>query len=164
MKTGKNILLAMALLSLFGVTIRAVNFDYQQKSFLTDEDSFFVNGQYQSNFAVADKKNWILGVWEGTGYQVDTDTKWTIKFTAQKDKYTIEYPSLNCGGEWKAIKIGKKKAIFRETLAFGQDKCADGGQAIIEKISATQISFKFIDVGSPDVNSTAVLNRAQMTE
>lgn len=154
----------MCLLSLFSAAARAANFDYQQKSFLTGEDSFFANGEYHSIFAVAGKKDWILGVWEGTGYQVNTDTKWTIKFTAEKDKYTIEYPSLNCGGEWKPIKVGKKKATFRETMIFGKDKCTDGGEAIIEKISATQISFKFIDVGSPDINATAVLKRAELVE
>lgn len=160
MKMKSNILLAAMLLMLFSVTSKAENFDYQrQNSFLQNDDSFAASSWFRAGYFAADKKDWLLGVWEGTAYQVDAQTTWTIKFTAQKDSYMIEYPTLHCGGEWSAIKVGKKKATFREKLTFGQDKCIDGGQAIIEKISPTQISFKFVDPGSPDVNSTAVLNR-----
>lgn len=156
MRTKRNVLLAACLLSLLSVTGKAVDFDNQWQNSLPANDALFAVG---AGYFAADKKDWIMGIWEGTAFQVDAQTTWTIKFAAQKDKYTIEYPSLHCGGDWTAIKVGKKKATFREKLTFGQDKCVDGGQAIIEKISDTQISFKFVDPGSPDVNSTAVLNR-----
>ena len=165
MRIKRNVLLATLLLSLLSVTGKAVNFDHQwQNSLPANKASFFGGGFFRAGYFIADKKDWILGTWEGTAFQVDAQTTWTIKFAAQKDKYTIEYPSLHCGGDWTAIKVGKKKATFRETLTFGQDKCVDGGQAIIEKISDTQISFKFVDPGSPNVNSTAVLNRKTTSE
>lgn len=160
MKTRKNILFAAIFLILFSIASKAENFVHQQpNSFLTNTDSFAFENWFRAGKFAADKKDWIIGVWEGTAYQVDVQETWTIRFTAQKDKYMIEYPSLECGGEWYAVKIDKKKATFRENITFGNENCSDNGQAIIEKISAKQISFKFIDLGSPDVNSTAVLNR-----
>lgn len=160
MKIMRNILFAAMLLMLLSIAGKAGNLVHQpQNPFLTNADSFAFENWFRAEKFASDKKDWIYGVWQGTAFQVDAQTTWTIRFTAEKDKYMIEYPSLECGGEWYLIKGDKKKATFRENIIFGQDKCTDNGKAIIEKISEKQISFKFVDPGSPDVNSTAVLNR-----
>ncbi|MFS8085306.1 MAG: hypothetical protein ACMG6H_06725, partial [Acidobacteriota bacterium] len=67
--------------------------------------------------------NWINGTWEGTGYQIDDQSTWSMRFTARGRRFSIDYPSLNCGGRWKLISINANRARFKETLDHGQDKC-----------------------------------------
>src|SRR6266480_2324190 len=66
--------------------------------------------------------NWIKGTWEGTGYQTDDQSTWTMRLTARGRRFPIEYPSLNCGGRWQLVSINSYRARFRERLDHGQDK------------------------------------------
>ena len=38
-------------------------------------------------------KTWIKGTWEGTGYQIDNQSTWTMLFTARSRKFSIDYIS-----------------------------------------------------------------------
>lgn len=105
------------------------------------------------------KKSWLNGTWLGTGYQVDDDSKWTINFTAKTNKYRIEYPSLSCGGEWYLTSVDSKKAVFKENITFGSDKCTDNGTVTLEKVNSTQLSFRYSNPNTSKVNATAVLDK-----
>ncbi len=105
------------------------------------------------------KNAWIFGTWEGKGYQTDTDTTWTMRFTIKGNKYLIEYPSLKCGGEWKLISINAKEARFRERINFGIDECTNNGLVIIQRLSHRQIIFLYKNQGAREVTASAVLNR-----
>src|SRR6267378_1941503 len=70
-----------------------------------------VSAQTRSN-------NWIKGAWEGTGYQTDDQSTWTMRLTARGRRFSIEYPSLNCGGRWQLVSINAYRARFRESLRF----------------------------------------------
>jgi len=115
--------------------------------------------------AAAQRKSnsWLHGFWEGTGYQTDDQTTWSMQLTITKTKagrlvFRIEYPSLNCGGYWKLLSIGVSRARFRELLDHGQDKCSDKGQVRIETIDS-QLIFLYSNQGSREITASAVLNR-----
>ena len=108
-------------------------------------------------------KSWLRGAWEGTGYQTDNDSTWPMKVTITKRKggrraFSIDYPSLNCGGRWKPLSINRSKARFREQLDHGQDKCTNNGLVTIERIGR-QLIFLYSNQGSRELTASAVLNR-----
>ncbi len=62
---------------------------------------------------------WLRGQWEGTGYQIDTNSTWTMSLKVRGRSYLIEYPSLNCGGRWRLVSINANRARFRERITAG---------------------------------------------
>jgi hypothetical protein len=105
--------------------------------------------------------NWIKGTWEGTGYQTDDQSTWTMRLTARGRRFSIEYPSLNCGGRWQLVSINSYRARFRERLDHGQDKCADNGKVTIQRLRPRQVFFFYSNAGTREVTASAVLNRKQ---
>jgi hypothetical protein len=103
--------------------------------------------------------SWIRGTWEGTGYQTDDKSTWTMLLKAQGRRFSIDYPSLGCGGQWRLISISASRARFRERLDHGQDKCADRGTVTIQRINRKQVIFWWSYQGDTVVTASAVLNR-----
>jgi len=103
--------------------------------------------------------SWITGTWAGTGYQIDDNSTWTMRLTAHSGKFSIAYPSLNCGGEWVLQHHYGNKAVFRERLSYGQDKCTDDSTVVIERLSNKQLVVLFTNPGDSEVNSSGILNR-----
>lgn len=115
--------------------------------------------------AQSKSRSWLRGSWEGTGYQTDDQSTWSMQVTFKRIKgghrvALIEYPSLDCGGRWKLLSAGGSKARFRELLNHGQDKCSDKGLVTIEKIGS-QLIFLYSNQGSREITASAVLNRTQ---
>ena len=102
---------------------------------------------------------WIKGTWEGTGYQIDDQSTWTMRFTAAGRSFSIEYPSLNCGGKWRLISVNAYRARFKEILDHGQDKCTDKGNVTIQRLGKRQVFFLYSNAGTREVTASAVLNR-----
>lgn len=102
---------------------------------------------------------WLGGTWEGTGYQIDTNTTWTMRLTARGGKYLIEYPSLNCGGKWRRLSINSRVAAFRERIEVGRGECVDEGRVVIQRLNGRQIAYRFYQRGSSEVSASAILNR-----
>jgi hypothetical protein len=105
--------------------------------------------------------NWIKGTWEGTGYQTDDQSTWTMRLIARGRRFSIEYPSLNCGGRWQLISINGYRARFRERLDHGKEKCADDGNVVIQRLNPRQVFFLYSNAGTREVTASAVLNRKQ---
>ena len=110
------------------------------------------------------QKPWLWGAWEGTGYQTDDASTWPMKLTITRPKgrgriFSIDYPSLNCGGRWKLLSLNQGKARFREQLSYGKDKCANNGLVVVERISRGQIVFLFSYENSREITASAVLKR-----
>lgn len=106
------------------------------------------------------RASWLNGTWEGTGYQIDTNTTWTMRLRVERGgRYLIEYPSLKCGGRWRRLSLNSRTARFRERITFGQGECVDRGQVVIEKLNGRQIAFRFSQQGAADVSASAILNR-----
>ena len=104
-------------------------------------------------------RSWIRGVWDGTGYQIDDKSTWGMTLIARGRTFTINYPSLNCGGRWQMISINSSRARFREVLDHGQDKCADKGNVLIQRLSRNQIVFLYSYRKTREISASAVLNR-----
>jgi hypothetical protein len=102
---------------------------------------------------------WLNGSWEGTGYQMDTGTTWTMSFKARGKRYSIEYPSLNCSGAWRLVTVNSRRAIFRERITVGRESCVDRGVVTIERLSGNQIAYRFSNAGTSQVSASAILNR-----
>jgi hypothetical protein len=102
---------------------------------------------------------WLNGSWEGTGYQMDTNTTWTMSFRARGKRYLIEYPSLNCSGTWRLVKVNSRRAIFRERITVGRESCVDQGVVTIERLNGRQIAYRFSNAGTSQVSASAILNR-----
>ena len=102
---------------------------------------------------------WLTGTWEGTGYQIDNNSTWTMRLTAGTGRFAIEYPSLNCGGEWELKRLSARRAVFRERLATGQERCTNNGTVVIERLNHSQLLFLYTNPGEQEVTSSAILNR-----
>lgn len=103
--------------------------------------------------------SWLRGTWEGTGYQIDSDSTWTMRLTARGGEYLIEYPSLNCGGRWRLLSINSRVATFREQIAVGRGACVDRGRVVVERLNGRQIAYRFSHRGSTEVSASAILKR-----
>jgi hypothetical protein len=104
-------------------------------------------------------RSWIRGVWDGTGYQLDDKTTWAMTVIARGRTFSINYPSLSCGGHWRLISINASRARFREVLDHGQDKCADKGNVLIQRLNRNQIVFLYSYRKTREISASAVLNR-----
>ena len=106
---------------------------------------------------------WLTGTWEGTGYQIDDNSTWTMRLSAGSGKFSIEYPSLNCGGKWELRHLTARRAIFTERLSYGKEKCTDNSTVVIERLSNRQLVVLFTNPGEKDVNASGILNRPRAT-
>ena len=118
--------------------------------------------------AQGQNKSWLRGSWEGTGYQTDSEgeSTWAMTLAIRRIKngrrtFSIEYPSLGCGGRWKPLNISGAKAKFREELNHGQDTCANQGLVMIERIGG-QLIFLYTNQDSHEITASAVLNRKKL--
>jgi hypothetical protein len=50
-------------------------------------------------------------------------------------------------------------AKFKEKITYGVSRCVDNGDIIIERISDSQIAFKYIEPNSTVVMASTVLNK-----
>ena len=114
---------------------------------------------FTSPISAQNKRSWLAGTWEGTGYQIDTNETWTMKLTVQGNRYTIEYPSLKCSGKWLPLGVDSRRARFRERITVGLTECVDRGKVVVERLSSRQIAYKFVNNGERDVTASAILNR-----
>jgi hypothetical protein len=102
---------------------------------------------------------WLRGTWEGTGYQVDSASTWTMVLSLKRGRYTVEYPSLECVGRWRLVQVSRTRAIFRETITQGVDKCSNGGRVVLDRLNPRQIGVRFSYQDSREYNSSVILNR-----
>lgn len=102
---------------------------------------------------------WLRGEWEGTGYQVDSGNAWAMVLNFERGSYTAEYPSLECAGRWTLLRVSRTRAVFRETITKGAEKCAPRGRVVVERLNARQLGYRYSYQGSRDFVASAILNR-----
>ncbi len=107
--------------------------------------------------------HWLKGIWEGTGYQIDDQSTWTMRLAAGARVFSIEYPSLSCGGRWKLISIDAYRARFKEKLDHGQDQCVDNSNVVIQRLNKRQVVFLFSYPGKREVYASGILKRKPST-
>jgi hypothetical protein len=104
---------------------------------------------------------WLRGEWAGTGYQTDTDTTWSMRLTAKGRTYAVDYPSLECGGRWRLLSLTRRRAVFRETITRGAERCAQGGRFVVERLNPRQLGYRFSQAGSNDYTASGILNKSR---
>lgn len=109
--------------------------------------------------AQAKSTSWLRGTWDGTGYQTDDKSTWDMTLKVTGRSFAIDYPSLGCGGRWRLISLAATSARFRERLDRGQDKCADKGRVVIQRLNRNQILFLWSYEGEKTLKASAILNR-----
>jgi hypothetical protein len=102
---------------------------------------------------------WLRGEWAGTGYQVDSGETWAMVLTFGRGSYAAEYPSLECAGRWRLLSVSRTRAVFRETVTRGAEKCAPRGRVVIERLNARQLGYRYSYEGSKEFVASAILNR-----
>lgn len=101
---------------------------------------------------------WIDGEWNGTGNQPNTKSQWSIRLIANSlaQSYTIQYPSLKCGGRWTQTSLTLTSASFNEQITYGADKCVNSGSVTLRKLSPTQVQF---DYAGGDATASGTLTK-----
>ena len=102
---------------------------------------------------------WLRGEWAGTGYQSDSESTWAMVLKFGRGRYTAEYPSLECAGRWRLLSVSRTRAVFRETITAGAERCAPSGRVVIERLNARQLGYRYSYQGSKDYVASAILNR-----
>ena len=102
---------------------------------------------------------WLRGEWAGTAYQVDSEGTWAMVLNFGRGRYTAEYPSLECAGRWRLLQVSRTRAVFRETVTKGPEKCAPRGRVVIERLNARQLGYRYSYEGSKDFVASAILDR-----
>lgn len=104
---------------------------------------------------------WLRGEWEGTGYQTDSNSTWAMRLSVKGRAYAVEYPSLECGGTWRLLRLSRGRAVFRETITRGAERCAQRGTVVIERLNSRQLGYWFSQAGSNEYTASAILNRGR---
>jgi hypothetical protein len=102
---------------------------------------------------------WLRGEWAGTAYQTDSENTWAMKLTVKGRGYSVEYPALQCSGRWRLLRLSRTRAVFRETITSGADKCAQGGRVVLERLNPRQLGYRYSHAGSRDYVASAILQK-----
>lgn len=89
--------------------------------------------------------SWLNGGWAGVGYQAPTNTHWDIElsYDAGRNKFKINYPTLNCSGKWEVKSIEPNKVQLTEYIQKGKSNCDNVVQVVVTHISAEYISVAY---------------------
>jgi hypothetical protein len=101
------------------------------------------------------------GEWVGTGFQIDTDSTWTMRLKVEGRRFRIEYPSLRCGGKWTLLTASGSSARLREKITSNPQECADNGSVVIQRLNRSQMAFRYQNAGSKEFTASAILNRGK---
>lgn len=111
--------------------------------------------------------SWLDGHWQGLGYQPDFsgEKTWSIDLycDSQKDKFTIKYPSLDCGGKWTVVESFENRVVFREKIEDGIYTCMPTGIVIVTKVDDDNISYSYFVErdGKRSLDSFSTLKRVK---
>jgi hypothetical protein len=103
-----------------------------------------------------------LGTWAGQGNQ-NNNTSWSISLSIVSGTIgsvvgKIDYPSLNCGGEWTLQRVTKNSIELLENLSYGMDRCVDRGTYVLKLSSARKLNFHWLNP-SGKLEATGMLRK-----
>jgi hypothetical protein len=107
--------------------------------------------------------SWLTGSWEGKGFQASANETWSVNLyaDAQVNSYSIEYPSLKCGGVWEISNADFHKVEFVERIKHGKEKCIEGGTVVITYVDDQHVTFTYFSPGTRQVDAFSTLTRAR---
>ncbi len=109
----------------------------------------------------AARGGWLRGEWAGTGYQTDSNDTWAMRLTVRGRAYTVDYPSLGCGGSWRLVSLSGRRAVFRETITRGAGRCAQRGRFVVERLNSRQLGYWYSHRGSDEYVASGILNKGR---
>jgi hypothetical protein len=102
----------------------------------------------------------FLGVWEGVGRQ--EGSTWEMRLTVTRAGVRVDYPSLDCGGEWIARPPSPPaEPGFIERLTYGHARCVDNGFATLALAEDGALLFRWSRAPGAAVEATARLKRSR---
>ena len=110
-----------------------------------------------------DTFNWLDGVWEGEGYQTDTNSTWSVRLTIAENNFAIEYPNIPCSGSWKVVDQNSGGGTFTEIITNGKSLCANNSRILLQKVSDRELSLKYSHENTRAVIATATLSKKAQT-
>ncbi|EZH75912.1 hypothetical protein ATO12_03725 [Aquimarina atlantica] len=106
---------------------------------------------------------WLNGQWEGVGCQLDLEENNTWSISLEVDVYQqlfeIQYPSLECSGQWELVEYSNDRAVFNELILENTNTCIKEGTVIITKVDENHISFSYYIIDGEDVLAFSTLKR-----
>lgn len=104
-----------------------------------------------------DFPTWMQGEWISYGLQLNSMGTWSIYLNVNQKSADIQYPSLDCGGDWTIEKQDENSITLVETITKGIDKCTNKGKVIITKVDANHISFSYFSPFSNRIEAFSTL-------
>jgi hypothetical protein len=81
------------------------------------------------------------------------------RLTVKGRAYAVDYPSLECGGRWRLVSVTSRRAVFRETITRGAERCAPRGNFVVERLNSRQLGYWYSHAGSKEFVASGILNR-----
>lgn len=77
----------------------------------------------------------------------------SVRSPGARGSFRRRAPAQVCG------LLSRGRAIFRETITAGAERCAQGGRVVLERLNARQLGYRFSYAGSREYVASAILNR-----
>jgi hypothetical protein len=109
--------------------------------------------------------SWLNGTWTGVGYQSPTNSNWKVRMSYDKNtnKFSINYPSLNCSGKWKLQSNETNKITFTEYITKGKQNCDNEVKVVLSRIDDEYVNIAYFLPGQYDgVVAYGVLRKVEM--
>lgn len=84
------------------------------------------------------------GNWHGVGVQID-GFDWGISVAIGPEVSEVEYPSLNCGGQWTYLKVTDEQILASERITVGINECLDGGLVRVSTHDENSLIYRWFD-------------------
>ncbi len=91
------------------------------------------------NFAAAN-----AGIWHGVGIQVDAQD-WPMELRLSPDDAGVDYASLECGGDWRYLKVDEEQVLAVEKITYGVEECLDGGLVRLQAYGDGMLVYRWFD-------------------
>lgn len=78
-------------------------------------------------------EKWLLGIWKGTGYQLNGDTWKVVLYYNDKNDIRISYLDFPCNGYWSYDRENTKQIFYNEKITKGQHKWIPDIKIVIQK-------------------------------
>lgn len=105
------------------------------------------------------RRGWLAGSWEGTAFQTDHESTWKMQLDARRGKFTVEYPTLDCAGEWRLTSLTRWRATLTETITRNPDRCEPRGNVTLLRLGGGQLLYLYSYSHSRKTIASAVLER-----
>lgn len=82
---------------------------------------------------------------------------YAIRIWKEADIIRVEYPRLDCGGDWLVAHDDPSKAIFTERITRGKARCIDGGTVVLTRDTDGGLHYHWSDAPGGPAAATARL-------